>query len=124
MTLGAISAVLSPIRRDRAEARGKIGGSRSGHLDQRSPRGVFCRKEILMPIIEFTDAQYAYIRGFMPVAEAVMNAAVSEADAAQIIVERGFSAALADVIAPAGEAINTQALLQLAMRYPKEISEF
>jgi hypothetical protein len=82
------------------------------------------RKEIFMPIIEFTDAQYAYIRGFMPVAEAVMDEAVSEADAAQIIVERGFSAALADVISPAGEAINTQAMLQLAMRYPKEIGAF
>ena len=74
--------------------------------------------------IRLTDEQTALVRGFMPVAIAVIDEAVSEADALQIILERGFRAALADVIAPAGEAVNTTALLQLAILYPNEVGGF
>src|ERR1051326_2056251 len=77
-----------------------------------------------MPTIELTDDQYAYIRGLIPVAEAVIDEEVLAYAAFQIILERGFSAAIADAIVPAGEAVNTAALLQLALRHPIEVGGF
>lgn len=77
-----------------------------------------------MATIQLTNAEHAFIQGMMPLAMAVMHESVTEAEALRIILERGFQAAVSDVITPAGEATNSAALLQLATLYPREVAGF
>ena len=77
-----------------------------------------------MATIQLTSKEHAFIQGLMPLAVAVIDEPVTEAEALRIILERGFQAAVSDIITPAGEATNTAALLQLAALYPREVASF